>query len=109
MLDKKWSYRSMAESARHDATMFTLYVRMGLVTTDIYWGGLWLRLHLQHGGSPLHCHVHLSCHRLRRLGSARQALRLCALLLERRSLDHEPRHCGYVHDAPSELLGGISC
>lgn len=38
LLDKKWIFRFKAENARHDATMFTLYVTMGLVTTAIFWG-----------------------------------------------------------------------
>lgn len=38
VLDKKWIFRFKAENARHDATMFTLYVTMGLVTTAIFWG-----------------------------------------------------------------------
>jgi len=38
LLDKKWIFRFKAEKARHDATMFTLYVTMGLVTTAIFWG-----------------------------------------------------------------------
>jgi putative flippase GtrA len=38
VLDKKWIFRFKAESAAHDATMFTLYVTMGLVTTAIFWG-----------------------------------------------------------------------
>jgi putative flippase GtrA len=38
LLDKKWIFRFKAENARHDATLFTLYVTMGLVTTAIFWG-----------------------------------------------------------------------
>jgi len=36
VLDKKWIIRFAAENARHDATMFTLYVTRGLVTTAIF-------------------------------------------------------------------------
>ncbi|WP_250480624.1 GtrA family protein [Caballeronia sp. GAOx1] len=38
VLDKKWIFRFKAANARHDATMFALYVTMGLLTTAIFWG-----------------------------------------------------------------------